>query len=117
MTKRVVRNTVNDLEPQLAVELGRLEAVCGEHDLTTPAASRLRLRHVKKTMPNSLSAIFLVYPDLANLTAPTPCVSTEPGDYLTLSIATKNSKTQRIDDSGHAGVELVQPVLQKADLI
>ena len=93
MTNRVVRNTVNDLEPQLAIELGRLEAVCGEHDLTTPAASRLRLRYVKKVMPNSLSAISLVYPNLANLTAPTPCVSTEPGDYLTVSIATKNSKT------------------------
>jgi hypothetical protein len=117
MTNRVVRNTVNDLEPQLAIELGRLEAVCGEHDLTTPAASRLRLRHVKKTMPNSLASISLVYPNLADFTAPAPCVSTEPGDYLTLSIATKNSKAQRIDDPGHAGVELVQAAFQKVDLL
>ena len=117
MTNRVVRNTVNDLEPQLAVELGRLEAVCGEHDLTTPTASRLSLRHVKKTMPNSLASISFVDPNLADFTAPAPCVSTEPGDYLTVIIANKNRKTQRIDDPGHSGVELVQPVLQKVDLL
>ena len=40
----------------------------------------------------------------------------EPGDYLTQSIATENSHTQRVDDPSRLGVELVQTVLEKFDL-
>ena len=116
MTTRIVRQAVNDLEPELAIELWRLEAVGGEHNLKTPPAPGLHLRQFEKTTPDPLPAIPLVYPDLTNLAAATPCVPAEAGDDLTLSIATENSKTQRIDDPGRLGVELVQTVLEKVDL-
>ena len=107
MTTRIVWKAVDDLEPQLAIELWRLEAVGCEHNLKTTPAPRLRLRQFEKTMPDPLSAMLLVHPDLTNLAAPAPCVPAEPGDYLILSIATENSNTQRIVDSSRLGVELV----------
>lgn len=107
MTTRMVRKAVDDLEPQLAIELWRLEAVGCEHNLKTTPAPRLRLRQFEKTTPDPLPAMLLVHPDLTNLAAPAPCVAAEPSDYLTLGIATKNSNTQRIVDSSRLGVELV----------
>jgi len=116
MTTGIVRKAVDDLEPQLAIELWRLEAMGGEHNLKTTPAPRLRLHQFEQTTPDPLPAMLLVHPDLTNLAAPAPCVPAEPGDYLTLSIATENSNTQCIDDSSHLGVELVQTVLEKVDL-
>ena len=115
MTTGIVRKTVNDLEPQLAIELWRLEAVGGEHDLTTTPAPCLRLRHFEKTTPDSLPAMLLVHPDLTNLATASPCVPAEPGDHLALSIATEHRDTQRIDDPSRLCVELVQTVLEKVD--
>jgi len=116
MTTRIVRKAVDDLEPQLAIELWRLEAVGCEHNLKTTPAPRLRLHQFEKTTPDPLPAMLLVHPNLTNLAAPAPGVPAEPGDDLTLSIATENSDPQRIDDSSHLGVELVQTVLEKVDL-
>jgi len=107
MTSRIVRKDVDDLESQLAIEPWRLEAVGCEHNLKTTPAPRLRLRQFEKTTPDPLPAILLMHPDLTNLAAPAPCVPAEPSDYLTLSIATENSNTQRIVDSSRLGVELV----------
>ena len=107
MTTRIVWKAADDLEPQLAIELWRLEAVGCEHNLKTTPAPRLRLGRFEKTTPDSLPSMFLVHPDLTNLAAPAPCVPAEPSDYLTLSIATENSNTQRIDDSSRLGVEFV----------
>ena len=86
MTTRIVRKAANDPEPQLAIELWRLEAVSCEHNLKTTPAPCLRLRQFEKTTPDSLPAMALVYPDLTNLAAATPCVPAEAGDYLTLSV-------------------------------
>ena len=116
MTTRIVRKAVDDLEPQLAIELWRLEAVGCEHNLKTTPAPRLRLHHFEKTTPDPLPAMILMHPDLTNLAAPGPRVTAEPGGYLTLSIATENRNTRRIIDSGRLSVELVQAVLQKVDL-
>ena len=107
MTARIVRKAVDDLEPQLAIELWRLEAVGCEHDLKTTPAPRLRLGRFEKTTPDPLPAMLLVDPHLTNLAAPAPCVPAEPGDYFTLSIATENSNTQHIVDSSRLGIELV----------
>ena len=107
MTARIVRKAVDDLEPQLAIELWRLETVGCEHNLKTTPAPRLRLSQFEKTTPGSLPAMLLVHPDLTNLAASAPCVPAEPSDHLTLSIATENSNTQRIVDSSRLGVELV----------
>jgi hypothetical protein len=116
MAGRIVRNSVDDLEPELAIELWRLEAERCEHNLKTTPAPRLRFHQFEKTTADPLPAMLLVHPDLANLAAPAPCVPADPGDYLTLSIATENSNSQRIVDSSHLGVELVQTVLEKVDL-
>ena len=115
MTTRIVRKAVNDLKPYLAIELRRLKAVGCEHNLKTTATSCLRLRQFEKTTPDPLPAMLLVHPDLTNLAAAAPCVPAEPGDYRTLSIATKNGKTQRIDEPCRLRVELVQTVLEKVD--
>ena len=116
MTTRIVRKAVNDLEPQLAIELWRLEAVSGEHNLKATPAPCLRLRQFEKTPPDPLPAMALVYPDLTNFAAAAPCVPAEPGDDLTLSIAPENRETQRIDDPSRLGVELVQTAFEKVDL-
>jgi hypothetical protein len=113
---RIVRKDVDNLESQLAIELWRLEAVGCEHNLKTTPAPRLRLHQFEKTTPDPLSAMLLVHPDLTNLAAPGPCVPAEPGDDLTLSVAAENSNTQRVVDSSHPGVELVQTLLEKIDL-
>jgi hypothetical protein len=107
ITARIVRKAFDDLEAQLAIELWRLEAVGCEHNLKTTPAPRLRFSQFEKTTPDSLPAMLLVHPDLTNLAAPAPCVSAEPSNNLTLSIATENGNTQRIVDSSRLGVELV----------
>ena len=87
-----------------------------EHNLEATPAPCLRLRQFEKTTPDPVPAMPFVYPDLTNLAAAAPCVPAEPGDQVTLSIATEHSKTQRIDDPGRPGVELVQTTLEKVDL-
>jgi hypothetical protein len=116
MSARIVRKAVNDREPQLAIEPWRLEAVSCEHNLKATAAPCLRLRQFEKTTPDPLTAMLLAYPDLPNLAAAAPCVPAEPGDDLTLSIATENRETQRIGDPSRLGVELVETALEKVDL-
>jgi len=116
MSAGIVRKAVDDREPELAIELWRLEAVSCEHNLKATPAPCLRLRQFEKTTPDPQPAMLLVYPELPNLAATAPCVAAEPGDDLTLSIATENSETQRIDDRSRLGVELVQTVLEKVDL-
>src|SRR4029453_12219112 len=116
ITTGIVRKAVDDLEPQLAIELWRLEAMGCEHNLEATPAPRLRLRQFEKPTTNPLPAMILVHPDLTNLAAPAPGVPAEPGDYLTLSIATENSKTQRVDDPSRLRVELVQTMLEKVDV-
>ena len=90
MTTRIIREAVDDLESQLAIEPGRLEAVCGEHDLKTTPAPRFRLRDLQKTTTHPLPTILLIHPDLTNLAAAAPCMAGEPRDDLAPSIATKN---------------------------
>lgn len=107
MTTRVVRKAVEDLEPELAIELRRLEAVGREHNLRAAPAPRLRLRQFEKTTPDPLPAMLLVHPDLTNLAAATPRVPAEAGDDLTLSIASEDSNAQRVVDPRRLGVELV----------
>ena len=115
MTTGIVRKAGDDLESHLAIELWRLEAVSGEHHLKTTPSPRLRLRHCEKTSAHPLAAMLLVHPDLTDLAAPAPGVPAESGDDLTLSIATENRNTQRVDDASGLGVELVQTVLEKVD--
>src|SRR5436190_1947936 len=116
MTAGIVREAADDLETQLAVELWRLEAVGCEHHLKTTPAPRFRLRQFEKTTTNPLPAMRLVHPDLTNLAAPAPGVPAESGDDFTLSIATEDRHTHRVDDPGGLGVELVQTLLEKVDL-
>ena len=98
MTTGIVRKAADDLEPQHPIELRRLEAVGREHHLKTTAAPRLRFRQFEKTTTNALPAMLLVHPDLTNLATASPCMPAEPGDHLTLGIATEHRNTQRIDD-------------------
>ena len=116
MTARIVRKGVDDLEPELAIELWRLEAVGCNHHLKTPPSARLRLRQFEQTSTNPLTALPLMHPDLTNLTAPAPRMPAESSDELALGIATEHSQSQRVDDPGRLGVELVKPMLENVDL-
>ena len=116
MTARIVRQAVDDLESQLAIEPGRLETVRGEHDLKTTPPPRFRLSDLQQTTANPLPAMLLIDPDLTDLAAAAPGMAAEPGNDLTLSIAAKHRETHGIDDPGRLGVEFVQATLEKINL-
>jgi len=93
MTTRIVRQGVDDLEPQLPIELRRLEAVGGEDNLKTPPAAGFPLRQFEKTSTHTLAAMLFIHPNLANLTAPAPGMPAEPRDKLAPGIATRHRQS------------------------
>jgi len=87
-----------------------------EGDLLAIPTAGFVLYSLEEFCSQSLSAPWLFYPKLFDLTASTPGVPTDTGDNSSLLVPHENSQSLTIGNPGCLGVKFVESIFQVLDL-
>src|ERR1044071_645088 len=116
VSARMVAKLADHLKAKLPIEAWRLETMSREHELPAAASHGLRLGLSHQATAKSRAAKRRCDPHLTELACPSPCIASGPRHDVLVIVPQEDAERPAVGDTSRAGIELVQPILQKLDV-